>query len=69
MTSQAAQPTGEWAAILKRVARFASRAQAFDYAARPGRRMWVMLGDDQRFWVARPADCAQLERAGYEYAD
>lgn len=30
--------------------------------------LWVMLGDSGKFWVATPADCARLERAGYDFA-
>lgn len=30
--------------------------------------MWVMLGENGKFWLATPADCARLERAGYEFA-
>jgi hypothetical protein len=31
--------------------------------------MWVMLGDDGKFWVTTPANCARLERMGYEWAN
>ena len=57
----------ELAEILKRVARFVSRERAFSFAGH-GKR-WVMLGDDQQYWVARPVDCGRLEQMGYEYAD
>lgn len=30
--------------------------------------MWIMLGDDNRYWVVIPALAAALEKAGYQYA-
>lgn len=30
--------------------------------------MWIMLGDDNRYWVVIPALAATLEKAGYQYA-
>jgi hypothetical protein len=55
--------------VLQRVYRFHDRDRAFGFAGHAAKTQWVMLGDDGRYWVATPADCARLERAGYEYAD
>jgi hypothetical protein len=54
--------------ILADTFRFARRELAFSFAERSTKGLWVMLGDDGRYWVATPARCAQLERLGYEYA-
>lgn len=56
------------ASALAQTYRFTRRDLAFSFAAREGKAMWVMLGDDDRFWVATPATCACLEKMGYEYA-
>jgi hypothetical protein len=55
-------------AIQRRICRFVERANAFGFAARPVKTLWVMLGDDERYWVVTPADAARLEAMGYEYA-
>ena len=55
--------------VLGRVYRFRDRDRAFGFARHAARTQWVMLGDDDRYWVATPADCARLERAGYEFAE
>lgn len=57
------------AAVLKDVAQFTSRALAFAYANRAAKTLWVMLGDNGRYWVTTPANCARLERMGYEWAE
>jgi hypothetical protein len=57
------------AEILKQTARFTSRELAFGYAHRAERPLWVMLGDDGRFWVTTPANCARLEKMGYDWAE
>ena len=54
--------------IANEIHRFASRENAFSFASQPGKPMWVMLGDDGRYWVTTPANCARLERMGYEFA-
>lgn len=54
--------------ILADVSRFTRRERAFSFARKAAKTLWVMLGDDGRYWVATPARCAQLERLGYEYA-
>jgi hypothetical protein len=48
--------------------KFIDRNNAFSFAARCLKSMWVMLGDDDRFWVVCPADASRLEKQGYEYA-
>ncbi len=55
--------------IMRHTQRFVRFDLARDYAARPPKRLWVMLGDDGRYWVTTPANCARLEEMGYEYAD
>ena len=47
---------------------FSSRDLAFSAANRSQKTAWVMLGDNEKFWVVCPADAAKLERMGYEYA-
>ena len=56
-------------AIKQRAARFNDRGLAFAHAASANKTLWVMLGDDGKFWVVCPADAARLERMGYEYAN
>jgi hypothetical protein len=48
--------------------KFVSLANANSFVQHCVKPMWVMLGDDMRFWVVTPADAARLERAGYEFA-
>ncbi len=55
--------------ILKETFRFTRRDLAFSFAHRAEKALWVMLGDDGRFWVTTPANCQRLERMGYEWAD
>jgi hypothetical protein len=55
--------------IMTETYRFVSRERAFSFANRAAKALWVMLGDDERFWVTTPANCARLERMGYEYAN
>ncbi len=55
--------------ILKETAKFTRRDLAFSFARHAVKAMWVMLGDDGRFWVTTPANCARLEKMGYEWAD
>ena len=55
-------------AIQPRIHRFVERANAFGFAAHAVKTLWVMLGDDERYWVVTPADAARLEAMGYEYA-
>jgi hypothetical protein len=54
--------------ILADTFRFTRRELAFSFARGAAKTLWVMLGDDGRYWVATPARCTQLERLGYEYA-
>jgi hypothetical protein len=54
--------------ISRRIHRFVERANAFGFATRAVKTLWVMLGDDERYWVVTPADAARLEAMGYEYA-
>lgn len=37
-------------------------------AARSFSPLWIILGDDELFWVVTPADFERLIRAGYEAA-
>jgi hypothetical protein len=69
MTTKTTKTTKTLDQILKETARFQSRELAFSFAARPPKTLWVMLGDDGRFWVTTPANCARLEKMGYEWAD
>jgi hypothetical protein len=54
--------------ILADTHRFTRRELAFSFAQKAAKTLWVMLGDDGRYWVATPARCSQLEGLGYEYA-
>ena len=55
--------------ILKETFRFTRRELALSFAHGAEKALWVMLGDDGRFWVTTPANCARLEKMGYEWAD
>jgi hypothetical protein len=68
-TTAAANADAEIQTVLARVHRFTQRRHAHGFAQHAVKTLWVMLGDDERYWAATPADCARLERAGYEYAD
>lgn len=54
--------------IKQRAGRYNDRDLAFQSAAHGVKPLWVMLGDDEKFWVVTPADAARMERMGYEYA-
>ena len=56
------------AEILKQTSRYNDRDLAFAAAAHAVKTLWVMLGDDGKFWVTTPANCARLERMGYDWA-
>lgn len=56
------------AKILKQTSRYNDRDLAFAAAAHAVKTHWVMLGDDGKFWVTTPANCARLEKMGYEWA-
>ena len=54
--------------IMKETSKYNTRENAYsslEHRVEPG---WVMLGDDGCYWVTTPANCAKLERMGYEYA-
>lgn len=68
-TTPANKPAKTLDQILKETFRFTRRDLAFSFAHRAEKTLWVMLGDDGRFWVTTPANCARLERMGYEWAD
>lgn len=55
--------------VMREIHRFVSFALARSFAARGPKRLWIMLGDDGRFWVTTPANCARLQRWGYEFAE
>jgi len=55
--------------ILDETSRYNDRDLAFAAAGHAVKTLWVMLGDDGKFWVTSPANCAALERMGYEWAD
>ena len=55
--------------IRNRASRFISRKLAFQCAAHAVKTLWVILGDDGRFWVVRPVDAMRLEKMGYEFAN
>jgi hypothetical protein len=44
------------------VFRFTDRNAAFRWS------IWVILGDDEKFWVCTPADFDRFIKAGYESA-
>ncbi len=55
--------------ILKETFRFTRRELALSFAYQAHKALWVMLGDDGRYWVTTPANCARLEKMGYEWAN
>jgi hypothetical protein len=48
--------------------KFTSLAIAKSFAGRAQRKMMIVLGDDEQFWVAPASVAEELVRAGYEYA-
>jgi hypothetical protein len=68
MTDTAPQAPAKIQEILADTFRFTRRELAFSFARKAAKTLWVMLGDDGRYWVATPVRCAQLERLGYEFA-
>ncbi len=54
--------------ILKETYKFTNRECAFSFANRAEKTLWVMLGDDGRYWVTTPANCARLGKMGYQWA-
>ena len=55
--------------IWKQTFFFQQRQAAFDFAHQAEIALGVMQGNDGRFWVTTPANCARLEKMGYEWAD
>jgi hypothetical protein len=53
--------------ISSQIRRFTCPENAFSFAGKHSMR--VMMGDDMKFWVATPKNCAILEKMGYDYAD
>lgn len=53
-----------YTAALTQVARFTTLALAQDYAAQE-RNRWIVLGDDDQFWVTTYRVASYLERVGY----
>ena len=47
---------------------FTNRSCAFSFVDHAIKPLWVILGDNGRFWVVRPSDAARLLRVGYELA-
>jgi hypothetical protein len=68
MTETALKTPANFQETLADTFRFTRRDLAFSFARGAAKTLWVMLGDDGRYWVATPTRCAQLERLGYEYA-
>jgi hypothetical protein len=68
MTDNAPKTRTKVHEILADTFRFTRRERAFSFAERSTKGLWVMLGDDGRYWAATPARCAQLDHLGYEYA-
>jgi hypothetical protein len=66
--ANAAANDQEFEAIQPRIYGFIERRNAFGFAAHAVKTLWVMLEDDERYWVVTPADAARLEAMGYEYA-
>lgn len=55
--------------MMKReVVKFNSLSNANSFANRAIKAQMVILGDDGKFWVARPKITEQLFKMGYEYA-
>ena len=48
--------------------RFTTREHAFSFVDHASERLYIVLGDDGRYWVTTPAQAARLVRAGYELA-
>jgi hypothetical protein len=48
--------------------KFHSRTRAYSFCDHCVVPMWVILGDNDLFWVVTPADAYRLLRAGYELA-
>ena len=48
---------------------FSNRTMAESWTERAyesGHPLWIVLGDNSKFWCVRPVDAGRLERAGYE---
>ncbi len=69
MKTNPTYPSERLKRIWKQTSRFRQRQAAFDFANGAAKPLGVMLGDDGRFWVTTPANCARLEKMGYEWAD
>lgn len=48
--------------------KFSTIVLAKSFASRARRKMMVILGDDEQFWVVPASVAEQLVNAGYEYA-
>lgn len=68
MTTLTGTPTTPFQKIMAATSKFIHRDNAFSFAQGCLKAQWVMLGDDGRYWVTTPANCARLERMGYEFA-
>lgn len=50
------------------VYRFSSKTLAESFVGNAVKPLWIVMGDDSKYWVVTPADAARLERAGYVMA-
>ena len=46
--------------------KFNSLGLAMQFVDNTEKSMWIVLGDDGKFWAVRPVDAAKLEKQGYE---
>lgn len=54
----------EFDQIMNHTYKFTSLVNARYFALRS--RYWIVMGDDDRYWVTTPRKAEKLERAGYE---
>lgn len=54
--------------LIKDTAQFNSLELARSYANRCHKLHLIILGDNGKFWVARPKTTERLNKLGYEYA-
>ncbi|MBZ0284466.1 MAG: hypothetical protein K8L97_27245 [Anaerolineae bacterium] len=52
-----------------KLSKFNDRNLAFSFAQRCTKPHWVILGDDNKYWVAPAGLANQLNQLGYEYAE
>ncbi len=50
------------------LSRFIDIAAAESFCTHAVKPLWIVLGDDDRYWVTTPRIAAELERLGYQLA-